>query len=175
MLTQIITRYHCDSENIVKNGKAPNGKQKYLCHDCGRQSRKEPGSNAFAPQRREESRTLTWSAQASEVLPVPSGFRATPLPAGSKKAARLPSLERTLLPAPSSSEEAILELDESWDDSWSFVGRKADKRWVWIALARHTRQVIAYVIGDRGKRTCRGPWERIPESYKGGCCYSDFW
>ena len=55
MLTQIITCYHCDSENIVKNGKASNAKQKYLCHDCGRQSREEePGSNAFAPQRREE-------------------------------------------------------------------------------------------------------------------------
>jgi transposase-like protein len=54
MVTQIITCYHCESENIVKNGKAPNGKQKYLCHDCGRQSREYPGSNAYAPERREE-------------------------------------------------------------------------------------------------------------------------
>ena len=66
----------------------------------------------------------------------------------------------------------MLELDELW----SFVGRKADKRWVWIALTRHTRQVLAYVIGDRGEQTCRRLWERIPESYKGGCSwYSDFW
>ena len=75
-----------------------------------------------------------------------------------------------MLPAPSS-ERAVLELDELW----SFVGSKADKRWVWIALARHTRQVLAYIIGDRGERTCRRLWERIPEGYKGGCCYSDFW
>ncbi len=55
MLTQIITCYHCASEDIVKNGKAPNAKQKYLRHDCGRQSREDPGgSNAYAPQRREE-------------------------------------------------------------------------------------------------------------------------
>ncbi len=114
--------------------------------------------------------TLTKSAPASEVLPAPLGFRETLLPAGSKKAAKLPALERTLLPAPSS-EGAILELDELW----SFVGRKADKRWVWIALVRHTRQVVAYVIGDRGERTCRRLWKMIPESYKGGGCYSDFW
>jgi insertion element IS1 protein InsB len=82
----------------------------------------------------------------------------------------LPSLERTLLTAPSS-EGVVLELDELW----SFVARKADKRWVWIALARHTRQVVAYVVGDRGERTCRRLWERVPESYKGGCCYSDLW
>jgi len=65
----------------------------------------------------------------------------------------------------------VLEIDELC----SFVGRKADKRWVWFALARHTRQVLAYVIGDRGERTCWTLWERIPESHKGGRCYSDFW
>ena len=76
-----------------------------------------------------------------------------------------------MLPAPPSEEDLVLELDELW----SFVGKKADKRWIWIALARHTRQVLAYVIGDRGERTCRRLWERIPESYKSGSCYSDFW
>lgn len=65
----------------------------------------------------------------------------------------------------------MLELDELW----SFVGKKADERWVWIALARHTRQVVAYVIGDRSERTCRRLWETIPESYKGEYCYSDLW
>jgi insertion element IS1 protein InsB len=64
----------------------------------------------------------------------------------------------------------VLELDELW----SFVGKKADMRWVWIALARHTGQVLAYAIGDRDERTCRRLWERIPEGYKGGSCYSDF-
>jgi IS1 family transposase len=82
----------------------------------------------------------------------------------------LPPLSRTLLPAPPS-EDLVLELDELW----SFVGKKAGKRWVWIALARHTRQVVSYVVGDRSERTCRRLWERIPEGYKGGSCYSDFW
>ncbi len=76
-----------------------------------------------------------------------------------------------MLPAPLS-EELVLEL---LDELCSFVGKKANKRWVWIALARHTRQVLAYVIGERSERSCRRLWQRIPESYKGGCCYSDFW
>ncbi len=55
MVTQTLACRHCGGENIVKNGKAPNsGKQKYLCHDCGRQSRENPGSNAHPPERREE-------------------------------------------------------------------------------------------------------------------------
>ncbi len=65
----------------------------------------------------------------------------------------------------------MLELDELW----SFVLKKARKRWIWIALCRATRQVVAYVIGDRSKATCRQLWERIPAAYKQCYCYSDFW
>jgi insertion element IS1 protein InsB len=95
-------------------------------------------------------------------------FRATPLPAGSKKAAELPPLEQTLAPA---TKEEVLELDELW----SFVFEKRCKRWIWLALCRRTRQVVAYVIGNRGDETCRKLWERIPESYREGLFYSDFW
>ena len=55
MVTKVIYCRHCGSDDLVKNGFAPNnGKQKYLCHDCHRQSREDPHSNAYAPQRREE-------------------------------------------------------------------------------------------------------------------------
>ena len=55
MIIEVVSCYHCGSENIVRNGKAPNGKQKYLCRDCGRQSRDEdPASSAYPPERREE-------------------------------------------------------------------------------------------------------------------------
>src|SRR6266542_4707871 len=35
-------------------GIAPNGKQKYRCRTCRRQSRENPGSAAYAPERKEE-------------------------------------------------------------------------------------------------------------------------
>jgi hypothetical protein len=38
---RIIICCHRDGETIVKNGKAPDGEQKCLCHDCVRQSREE--------------------------------------------------------------------------------------------------------------------------------------
>jgi len=65
----------------------------------------------------------------------------------------------------------ILELDELW----SFVLKKTRKVWIWIALSRRTRQVVAYAIGDRSKATCRKLWEAIPEAYCKAHCYSDFW
>jgi len=45
---------HCGSDRLVRNGIAPNGKQKYLCHACGKQSRANPGSNAHSAARRDE-------------------------------------------------------------------------------------------------------------------------
>jgi insertion element IS1 protein InsB len=65
----------------------------------------------------------------------------------------------------------ILELDELW----SFVLKRANKRWVWIALCRVSRQVVAYVIGDRSEKSCRKLWGRVPEAYRAGHCYTDFW
>jgi insertion element IS1 protein InsB len=56
----------------------------------------------------------------------------------------------------------VLELDELW----SFVYRKGDKVWVWLALCRETRQVVAFVMGDRSGATCERLWRAIPESYK---------
>ena len=45
---------------------------------------------------------------------------------------------------------------------------------MWLALCRRTRQVVAYAIGDRGQKTCRLLWERIPPAYKGGVVFTDF-
>ncbi len=89
-----------------------------------------------------------------------------------KKRSELPPLSHTLVePDPEDREATNLELDELW----SFVLKKARKRWIWVALCRRTRQVVAYAIGDRSKATCRKLWEAIPEAYRSAHCYSDFW
>jgi len=81
-------------------------------------------------------------------------------------------LSKTLIDPELLDQTAIeLELDELW----SFVLKKSRKRWIWIALCRRTRQVVAYVIGDRSEVSCRKLWQRIPIEYRGAHCYSDFW
>src|SRR5207237_8848795 len=73
---------------------------------------------------------LTTSAVLCADSPALSVSRVTPSPVGSKKELTLPELRETLidptLPA------AALELDELW----SFVLKRANKRWIWIALCR---------------------------------------
>ena len=58
---------------------------------------------------------------------------------------------------------------------WSFVYKRKNKQWVWLAQWRRTRQIVAYAIGDRSEVTCRVLWERIPRRYKKCLCYTDFW
>ena len=47
--------------------------------------------------------------------------------------------------------------------------------WIWIALCRRTRQVVAWVPGDRSSTTCWHLWGKLPASCKQGLCYIDFW
>ena len=84
-----------------------------------------------------------------------------------KKVAQLPELSETLLEVAN----PVLELDELW----SFVLKKARKRWIWIALCRQTRQVVAFVLGDRSRKSCRRLWQALPEPYRQAHCYTDFW
>lgn len=58
---------------------------------------------------------------------------------------------------------------------WSFVRFRKNKRWVWLAQCRRTRQIVAYAVGDRSEATCRLLWERVPPAYKRGLLYTDFW
>jgi insertion element IS1 protein InsB len=82
----------------------------------------------------------------------------------------LPELSETLAD-PDPAEAVALELDELW----SFVLKRANNRWVWVALCRATRQVVAYAVGDRSHATCQKLWASIPAAYRQGHCYSDFW
>ena len=54
MVTITLRCPHCESNALVRNGHAPNGKQLYRCHTCGRQSRENPTPHAYPPARREE-------------------------------------------------------------------------------------------------------------------------
>lgn len=65
----------------------------------------------------------------------------------------------------------VLELDECW----TYVQKRSNKRWLWVALCRRTRQVVAFVIGDRSAHTCARLWAKIPEAYRDGQSVSDFW
>jgi IS1 family transposase len=81
----------------------------------------------------------------------------------------LPPLHETLLPAEKGD---VLELDELW----SFVGSKREGEcWLWVALCRRTRQIVAYMLGDRSEESALWLRRCLPPSYVCRASRSDLW
>lgn len=60
--------------------------------------------------------------------------------------------------------------------AWSFVGKKGNKQWDWLALDRKTREIVGVYIGDRSKESAKKLWESLPPVYRQcAVCYTDFW
>jgi insertion element IS1 protein InsB len=60
----------------------------------------------------------------------------------------------------------LVKMDSELDELWSFVGWKANKQWLWLALDRASRQVVALFIGDRSVDGAWGLWQALPERYR---------
>jgi transposase-like protein len=53
MVTIKLMCCHCGSTNIVRDGLTNNGKQRYLCNDCGRTGRTDPQPDGYTEAQRE--------------------------------------------------------------------------------------------------------------------------
>ncbi len=54
MVTITLRCQHCQSERLVRNGLAPDGRQRYLCRDCSQRSRAQPRTLAYSEEEREQ-------------------------------------------------------------------------------------------------------------------------
>jgi insertion element IS1 protein InsB len=60
----------------------------------------------------------------------------------------------------------IQRLEAEADEVASFVQKKANKSWIWIAMDATSRQVIAFHVGDRSRRSAKRLWAKIPEAHR---------
>jgi IS1 family transposase len=51
--------------------------------------------------------------------------------------------------------------------------RRRRYRYLWIAVSRLTRQVLAFVVGDRSRQSLRRLWSRVPPAYRRKLVYTD--
>lgn len=59
---------------------------------------------------------------------------------------------------------------------WAFVGSKAQKVWLWLAVERASRRIVAWVVGDRSAQTAQRLWQALPRRYRRHCWYfTDLW
>jgi len=170
MIQETIT-YHCrdcGSTNIVKNGHNTCGSQQYYCHDCGARKVLKPRTKYKPSTRNRILRAYRERVSMRGLERIFTIARQTVAEWIKKIVKQMPNFRDTIPPA---DPDDVLELDELW----SFVFKKGRKRWLWIALSRKTRRIVAFVIGDRSEKTCQRLWNKIPDDYKKCQSYSDFW
>ncbi len=84
-----------------------------------------------------------------------------------KKAQEMKDIADRILP---SLQRPIIEMDELW----SYVGSKAKKVWIWLAIERQTRKIVGIAFGDRSEETCSALWYSLPADYrKRAVCITD--
>ncbi|MEP7336741.1 MAG: IS1 family transposase [Acidobacteriota bacterium] len=136
--------------HIKRNGHTHYGEQNYLCKKCGRQFVQDlqhisEEKKALIKRLLLERLSLCGICRATEVsLTWLLGFIAevyADLPADlNVKVCEANSVQ-------------LLRLEAEADEMWSFVKSKENKQWVWIAIDATTKQVIAFYVGDRSRKS----------------------
>ena len=62
-----------------------------------------------------------------------------------------------------------------YDKMWFFVHDKKNKKWLWLAVLRRNRQVVAFHIGDRSYIAFKVLYSKVPNEYKKCQSRSNFW
>lgn len=152
----------------MKNGHDYKGDQKFHCKSCDRYGTLQAQKGYDKKRREQVKRALLERVSLRGIGRIFQMSRHTVSQWLSDWLEDQPSVSHTLVPA---ERDDVLELDELW----SFVGKKEQKRWLWLALCRRTRQVVAYWLGDRSESSAVRLWERIPSDYRRCASFSDQW
>ena len=158
----------CASENIVKNGFTKAGNQRVLCHDCLKSRvlyRKFSQDFDFEAVRRSFLERMSLCG-VSRVFLI-SYYQVY----------KELTLCFMLLPDFKSQVSGNKQLTDiiEFDELCGFCQKKKNKQWLWAALSRNTRQIVAYVIGDRSELTFKRLIRKIPLEYLKCQSYSDYW
>jgi IS1 family transposase len=156
----------CQSPKYKKNGHIHNGKQNHHCHDCGRQFVEcfeqyliAEDTRALIERLLLERISLHGICRAVGVtLKWLLGFLVQCVEA-------LPD-RLHVQPVTYHGKVMIQRLEVEADEMASFVQKKANKQWIWIAMDAQSRQVIAFHVGDRSRRSARSLWAKIPAAYR---------
>lgn len=155
----------CQSPKFKKNGHIHNGKQNHHCHDCGRQFVESFEHYLISDDRRAlikrlllERISLRGICRAVGVsLKWLLGFLVQGFEA-------LPD-HLHVQPVTCPQNVMIQRLDVEADEMSSFIQKKANKQWIWMAMDAQSRQVIAFHIGDRSRQSAEKLWAKIPPAY----------
>ena len=157
---------NCGSTRYKKNGHTRHCKQNHFCKTCERQF--SAGANPHLISH--ERRTLVANL-LRERISLRGICRAVGVSFGwllhfmVECFAACPNHLHVKVPSHPSN-VLIHKLEAEADERWSFVEKKENKQWIWIAMDAKTRQIIAFHVGDRSRASAKALWANLPEVYQ---------
>lgn len=164
----------CHSTNIKKNGKTYYGKQNHRCKDCGRQFVYGSKHIKSASVKEQVSRALKERLSLYAICRI-FGLSYSWLTAFARALWESTPRNLGIDDAVSSRIKRVQVFGIQSDEMWSFVNKKKEKRWIWIAYDPVHRLVVACHIGCRGIRSARAFWKKIPDTLKNCSFETDDW
>ena len=166
----------CGASRWKKNGFTKSGKQNHTCLECGRQFVRDPQQKRISEAERETIRGL-FNERISlrgicRVMKVSMDWL---LEFYQKEYEQAPDDLNVRVPEEGETPHVDL-LPVEGDELWSFVGKKENKQWIWLAQDRQSRQIVGFYVGDRSETGAQGLWDSLPQYYKDhGLFYTDKW
>jgi insertion element IS1 protein InsB len=156
----------CGSSHFKKNGHIHSGKQNHQCKACGRQFVASAEERIIVAEQHMLIQHLLCERISLRGICRAVGLSLTWLLHFMVECfAACPDHLHAQLPN-SPTDVVLLRLEAEADELWSFVQKKANKQWIWIAMDAKTRQVIALHVGDRSRDSANGLWAKIPLVYR---------
>lgn len=147
---------HCGGNQVVKRGKTENHKQRYLCQNQACPVKTfilDYDYKGYLPKVKQQIIEMALNGSGirdtARVLDISTE---TVINEIKKKESSLEPVNKALLETLDRNKIIvnIQRVDEAeMDEMWSYVGKKANQRWLWHAIDRVSGKVLAYVFGDR--------------------------
>jgi insertion element IS1 protein InsB len=156
----------CGSRQYKRNGRIHTGKQNHKCKDCGRAFVLVPENRVITEEQRAliERLLLERISRRGICRAIGVGLRWLLY----FMADRFTAAPEHLYVQPTVGAQRVIlhRLEAEVDELWSFVGTKANRQWIWIAMAADTRQILAFHVGDRSRQSAQALWGKIPTEYQ---------
>ncbi len=183
-ITKVEKCPHCWSENIVKNGFTKAANQRVLCKDClksrvlhKKYAQKLDMSDPCAIRRCFLERISLRGVCRVFLISYYQVYKQLNL-----CFLLLPDFKTQIKTRANAQVAENKEVDDlvkddvlEFDELCGFCQSKKNKQWLWAALSRKTKQIVAYVIGDRSEKTFRRLIRKIPLEYLRLDSFSDYW
>jgi insertion element IS1 protein InsB len=161
----------CQSPKYKKNGHIHNGKQNHHCHNCSRQF-----VDCFEQYRIAADTCVLIERLLVERISLRGICRAVGVGLKWLLGFLVDCVEALpdhlhVQPVTCHGKVMIRRLEVEADEMSSFVQKKAYKQWIWIAMDATSRQVIAFHVGDRSRRSAKRLWAKIPHAYRQHATY----